>query len=166
MERLTLHDIDKLFHELWEREWRHHHRAHRLRFTFSVNQNQISGDFMQFTMLSTEKASVVGNAVTAQLGPDGLPIPSAAKLSGQQYTSSDNTIFTVAADPNVPGGAIITGVGVGTATLTEVAIATEPDGSTTEKVQGVATIVTTAAPPPPPPVAASIVFTFGTPTPQ
>jgi len=111
---------------------------------------------MQFTMLSNQFVSVVGSPV------DISGNPSKATLSAVAFTSSDSTIFTVAPDPSVPGGAIIKGVGAGTATLTETAIATEPDGTTTEKIQGVATIVLTAAPPPPPPVAASIVFTFGT----
>jgi len=112
---------------------------------------------MQFSMLSTQKVSVIGSPVNASGGP------STATLSGTSYTSSDPTVFTVAADPSTPNGAIITGVGVGTATLTETATATEPDGTTTEQIQGVATIVLTAAPPPPPPVAASLIFTFGTP---
>ena len=120
---------------------------------------------MQFTMLATQSVSAVGSPVTSQLGANGNPTPSSAVLSNQQYTSSDSTVFTVAPDPAVPGGAIITGVAAGTATLTETATATEPDGTTTEQVQGVATIVLTGTPPPPPAVAAGIAFTFGTPTP-
>jgi hypothetical protein len=112
---------------------------------------------MQFTMLATQSVSVIGSPVNASGGA------STATLSSTSYTSSDPTVFTVAPDPSTPNGAIITGVGVGTATLTEVATALEPDGTTTEQVQGVATIVLTAAPPPPPSVAASLVFTFGTP---
>lgn len=112
---------------------------------------------MQFSMLSTQSVSVIGSPVDANGNA------SKAVLSNPQYTSSDPTVFTVAADPATPNGGIITGVGVGTATLTETATATEPDGTTTEQIQGVATIVITAAPPPPPPPAASITFTFGTP---
>ncbi len=112
---------------------------------------------MQFTMLATQKVSVIGSPVDANGNPSG------ATLSSTTYTSSDPSVFTVDADPATPNGAIITGVAAGTATLTETATATEPDGTTTETVQGVATIVLTTAPPPPPPVAASLVFTFGTP---
>lgn len=112
---------------------------------------------MQFSLLNTQSVSVIGAPL------DGNGNPSKAVLSGISYTSSDPTVFTVAADPNVPNGAIITAVGAGTATLTEVATATEADGTTTEQIQGVATIVITTAPPPPPPVAASLTFTFGTP---
>ena len=112
---------------------------------------------MQFSMLTTQSVQVIGSPV------DISGNPSKAVLSKQAYSSSDPSIFTVADDPSVPGGAIIVGVGVGTATLLETATATEPDGTTTEQIQGVATIVLTQAPPPPPPVAASIVFTFGTP---
>lgn len=121
---------------------------------------------MQFSMLATQKVTVIGNPITAQVDSNGVAIPSSATLSNVSYTSSDPTIFTVTVDPNSPNGAIITGLGVGTATLTETATATEPDGTTTEQLQGVATIVLTAAPPPPPPpppVAASLAFTFGTP---
>lgn len=112
---------------------------------------------MQFSMLSTQRVSVIGSPVNASGDA------SSATLSNVTYSSSDSTVFTVSADPSTPNGAIITGIGVGTATLTEAATATEPDGTTTETIQGVATIVLTAAPPPPPPVAASLVFTFGTP---
>lgn len=112
---------------------------------------------MQFSMLATQKVTVIGSPI------DASGNPSQAVLSATTYTSSDQTVFTVAADPNTPNGAIVTGVGVGTATLTETATATEPDGTTSESVQGVATIVLTGAPPPPPPVAAGLAFTFGTP---
>jgi hypothetical protein len=115
------------------------------------------GDHMQFSMLTNQSVGVVGFPV------DVNGNPSNAKLSAQNFASSDPTIFTVTPDPSNPSGAIITGVGAGTATLTETATATEPDGVTTEKIQGVATIVLTVAPPPPPPAAASIAFTFGTP---
>lgn len=106
--------------------------------------------------------TVLGSPVDANLNP------SKATLSSTVYTSSDPTVFTVVPDPNTPGGAIITPVGSGlnatttsvTATLTETALATEPDGTTTETIQGVATVVVSAAAPQPP-VAASIVFTFG-----
>ncbi len=53
------------------------------------------------------------------------------------------------------------GVGAGNATLSEAALATEPDGVTTETISGVATIIITAVTPP----AAGLVFSFGTPTP-
>lgn len=114
---------------------------------------------MTFSMLATQSVSVIGSPVIA----DGVT-PSKATLTNTTYTSSDPTVFTVAVDPNTPNGAIVTGVAAGTATLTETATATEPDGTTTEQVQGVATIVLTATIPPTPP-AASLVFTFGTPTP-
>lgn len=120
---------------------------------------------MQTTLVVAQTQTVIGSPVTAQLDGSGNPIASPAVLSNTTYTSSDSTVFTIAADPNVPNGAIITAVGAGTATLTETATATEPDGTTTEQIQGVATVIVTAAPPPPPPVAASLVFTFGTPTP-
>lgn len=112
---------------------------------------------MQFSMLATQKVTVIGSPIDANGNPSN------AVLSNSTYTSSDPTVFTVAPDPNAPNGAIITGAGVGTATLTETATATEPDGTTTEQIQGVATIVLTAQPPPPPPVASGIAFTFGTP---
>jgi hypothetical protein len=137
---------------------RHHRRpAIALRFRFSVDNLTFEGDHMQFSMLATQKVTVIGAPV------DVNGNPSKAVLSASNYTSSDPTVFTVSPDPATPNGAIITGVGVGTATLTETATATEPDGTTTEQIQGVATIVLTAAPPPPPPVAAALTFTFGTP---
>ena len=151
--------------------YRHHRRHHpvhhdrkravRLRFTFTTaDKIQFTGDHlhMQENLVAGQSVSVIGSPVIS----DGVT-PSQATLSNVQYTSSDSTVFTVAADPNTPNGAIITSVGAGTATLTETATATEPDGTTTEQIQGVATITVTAAPPPPPPPAASLVFAFGTP---
>lgn len=158
--------------EWWEFE-HHKHRAKSLEFTFSWECDgrkfKLKGECMQFSMVATNTAgnpstvSVVGSPVTAQVDSAGNPIPSKATLTATNYASSDPTVFTVAVDPNTPNGAIITSVGPGTATLTETATATEPDGKTTEQIQGVATIILTAAPPPPPPPAASLVFTFGTP---
>ncbi len=117
---------------------------------------------MQFTMLASQKVSVLGSPVTAQVDPSGNAVASTATLSNVQYSSSDPAIFTVSPDPAVPNGAIVTGVAAGTATLTETATATEPDGVTTEQIQGVATIILTSLPVPVP-VAAAIEFTFGSP---
>ncbi len=112
---------------------------------------------MQATLvLGKSPITVIGSPVIS----DGVT-PSRATLSNATYASSDSTIFTVDADPSTPNGGIITPVGAGTATLTETATATEPDGTTTEKIQGVATITVNTAPPPPPPPAASLAFTFG-----
>jgi hypothetical protein len=121
---------------------------------------------MQFSMQSTNKvgAAATVSVIGAPLKADGTP--STAILSNCVYTSSDPTVFTVAPDPSTPNGAIITAVNLSadvSATLTEMATATEPDGTTTESIQGVATIILTVAPPPPPAPAASIGFTFGTP---
>lgn len=134
-------------------------RADRLAFTFRGNGFEVTGDNVTFSLLAAQLVSVIGSPVIA----DGST-PSKATLSNVSYVSSDPTVFTVADDPATPGGAIITAVAAGSATLTETATATEPDGTTTEQIQGVATIVVNAVPPPPPPPAASIVFTFGTPT--
>lgn len=107
--------------------------------------------------------SAIGSPVIA----DGVT-PSKATLSSQAYASSDPAVFTVAADPATPGGAIITAVAnpaqgaSASATLTETATATEPDGTTTEIIQGVATIILNGPPVVIPP-AAALVFTFGTP---
>lgn len=104
--------------------------------------------------------TVIGSPVKA----DGSP--SRATLSSVSYASSDESVFTVASDPNVPNGGIITAVGnppEGTtvsATLTETATATEPDGTTTETITGTATIILSVPPAAP---AAALVFTFGTP---
>ena len=107
---------------------------------------------------------LVGQTVSAIGSPvDVNDKPSAATLSATVYTSSDTTIFTVAPDPATPNGAIITAVGAGSATLTETATATEPDGATTEQIQGVDTIVVSAVPPPPPLPAVKLTFTYGTP---
>ncbi len=87
--------------------------------------------------------------------------PSKASLSGASYSSSDTAVFTVSPDPATPSGAIITATGSGTATLSESALATEPDGKTTETISGTDTITVTVAAPP---VATMIEFTYGTPS--
>jgi hypothetical protein len=139
---------------------------HRITFTFGWQNATVKGENMTFTMppLNTAGApstvTVIGSPIKADL------TPSSATLSSVVYTSSDPTVFTVAIDANVPTGAIITAVGnppVGTsvsAVLTETALATEPDGTTTETITGTATIIL-AFPPPAP--AAALTFTFGTP---
>ena len=115
---------------------------------------------MQVSLLTNQKVAFT----VAPLDANGNPSP--ATLSNLAFTSGDATVFTVAADPNTPDGGVVTGVGVGSATLTATATATEPDGSTTEQIQGVATVVFGAVPPPPPAPAASLGFTFGTPVDQ
>ncbi len=111
---------------------------------------------MTFTIVAGKLVAVVGSPI------DIANNPAQATLTNQAYSSSDSAVFTVTADPAVPGGAIITAVGAGTATLLETATANEPDGVTTENIQGVATIVVTAVVIPPP-IAVALAFTFGTP---
>ena len=102
--------------------YRHHRRHHpvhhdrnravRLRFTFTTaDKIQFTGDHlhMQENLVAGQSVSVIGSPVIS----DGVT-PSQATLSNVQYTSSDSTVFTVAADPNTPNGAIITSVGAGT----------------------------------------------------
>ena len=121
---------------------------------------------MTFTMppLNASGAPSTVTVIGSPVKADGSP--SRATLSSPTYTSSDETVFTVAADPNVPNGAIITAVAnppegtTASATLTETATATEPDGTTTEVITGTASIII-ALPPSAP--AAALVFTFGVP---
>ena len=109
---------------------------------------------------SHSTVTVLGAPVEA----DGSP--SLARLSSTSYTSSAPTVFSVAADPNVPNGAVITAVAnpatgtTASAVLTETATATEPDGTTTETITGTATIIPSAGVSGP---AAALVLTFGVP---
>ena len=91
--------------------------------------------------------------------------PSKATEGPSTFTSSDPTVFTVGSDPTNPLAGIAVTVGAGSATVTETCTCTEPDGTTTEKVSGSATLVVAAAPPPPPPPAGSLDLVFGTPFP-
>jgi hypothetical protein len=131
----------------------HRHRARKLKMTFRWDQREATGDHMQFHFAPGQKATVIGNPVTA------TGAPSQASLSNVVYTSSDPTIFTVAPDPSTVNGAIVTAVAGGTATLNETALATEPDGTTTETISGAATVIVVAPVPP----AASLALTFGIP---
>lgn len=113
---------------------------------------------MTFTMLPGQSVPAVVSPVIA----DGVT-PSRATLSNVTFTSSDTTVLTVAPDPSNPNGVIVTGLGnAGSAIVTGTALATEPDGVTTETIMGVVTVIL-ATPPPAP--AAALVFVFGTPTP-
>lgn len=93
--------------------------------------------------------------------------PSLASLSNPSFQSSDPAVFTVAIDPANPNdGGILTALSTAppnaNAVLTGSATATEPDGTTTEQINGVVQIIV-ATPAPAP--AAALVFEFGTPTP-
>lgn len=108
-----------------------------------------------------------GQTLSFTVGPlkaDGTP--STATLSALAFTSSDPTVFTVAADPATPNGGIITVVTTATGTLTAIlgasAVGTEPDGVTTEALTGTAVITVTDVAPPPAP-ASSLGFNFGNP---
>lgn len=161
IERKVLREIQEHLEFCHDCQCRHPHHQHqhaaKLRFTFGTKTFHFTGDNMQATLvLGKSPITAIGSPVLS----DGVT-PSLATLSNTVYGSSDPTVFTVSADPSTTNGAIITAVGVGSATLTETATATEPDGTTTEQIQGVATITVNAAPPPPPPPAAGLVFTFG-----
>jgi len=131
-----------------EHHHRHRHRAKQLAFTIAYNQITVRGVNMTFTMLPTQNVTAVVSPVLA----DGVT-PSLATLSGVSYTSSDATVLTAVADTVNPNAVVITGLGVAGS-------ATEPDGTTTEVILGVVTVIL-AVPPPAP--AAALVFTFGTP---
>lgn len=126
----------------------HHQRAHKLEFTH-FNGKRIH--HMTSTMLPSSKASTTVSPVKAEGSP------STATLGPITFTLSDSTIATVANDPANPLGAIVTSTSVtGTTILTGTAVATEPDGTTTETVVGSLTVIV-ATPPPAP--AAALVFT-------
>jgi hypothetical protein len=94
--------------------------------------------------------------------------PSTATLGPLTFATSDPTVFSVAQDPNNVNGGIVTALTPATtpdaAALTVTALATEPDGVTTETISGTDTVTVVAVPPPPPPppVAASLAITWGT----
>lgn len=87
------------------------------------------------SMLPTQSVNEMGVPVDANGNQ------TTATLSGIALSSSDPTIFTVSADPNAPGGGIITGVAAGTATLTQTA--TPSDG--TAQISGSLTVTITPA---------------------
>lgn len=98
--------------------------------------------------------------------------PSKATLSALSFTTSDATVFTVAADPANPNTrgiatALTPATSPDAAVLTASATATEADGVTTETVSGSDTVTVQAVtpPPPPPPPAASLGFTWDAPAP-
>ncbi len=92
--------------------------------------------------------------------------PSNATLSKVSFTTDDAAVATVAADPSTPNGGILTATAAAviaaTTNLHATATATEPDGKTTEQIQGIIQVVI-AQPVVAP--ATALVFTFGTPTP-
>lgn len=107
-----------------------------------------------------------GQVVKATIAPTAQGKPSTAVLSAIEFDSTDAKVFSVAPDPDVVNGCIITGVGSGAATTASVqakATATETDGRT-ETVTG-QDDVTCELLPPPPPAADGISFTLSGPTP-
>ena len=166
-------DIEKLIRDLYELEKalehvcrpRHPHH-HLLQMAIQWREASIKGVNMTFTMPPLNAAGVASTVtvIGSPVKADGTA--SLAKLTNPVYTSSDASVFTVAPDPNVPNGAVITAVAnpaagtTASATLTETATATEPDGTTTETVIGTVTIVLSVPPAAP---AAALTFTFGTP---
>lgn len=153
-----LKEIEELF-DRWERGRRH--RAHHLLLHFSWRGISIQGEHLVISEPLTVGFSVQASGSPVQA--DGTT-PSAATLSNVVFASSDPTIFTVAPDPTVAGGAIVAAIGAGSATLTMTALATEPDGTTTETITGSATVIVTPTIPTPG-VAAALVLSFGAPFP-
>jgi len=107
------------------------------------------------------------SGVVSPLKADGTP--SLAVLSNDTFTSSDPTVFTVAADPSTPNGFLITLVNVTStvpvqATHTYTALGTEASGAT-ETISGSDLIVITPAAVVVVPIlpAASLVATYGSP---
>jgi hypothetical protein len=99
--------------------------------------------------------------VTVQaVDANGNPIsPSQTTINSATYTSSDPTVFTLAADPNSAIGALLTMVGPGTATITCSAICSDAGGDQNYPVSGSDTI-TVAAAVQPAPMAAGLVFSY------
>lgn len=151
-----LKELEELF-ERWEHGKRR--RAHHLKLHFKWRGISIQGDHLVISEPLTQGFSVQVSGSPVQA--DGTT-PSTATLSNVQYSSSDPSVFTVAPDPTVAGGGIVAAIGAGSATLTETATATEPDGTTTEVITGSATVVVTPVIPTPG-VAAALVLAFGTP---
>jgi allophanate hydrolase subunit 2 len=94
----------------WEQNWRRHHQADRIRIrlTDPQSKNFVEGDYMTTASLHIGKLRK----------PTGAPVdingkPAAAVLTGQVFTSSDPSIFTVTPDPADPTGFILTGVAEG-----------------------------------------------------
>lgn len=80
-----------------------------------------------------------------------------ATLSDVTYTSSDSSIVSLAPNPDSASGVLMSSIGVGTATVSSSAVATEPDGFS-HIVTGSETVVVEAAPAPP---ADHLVLVFG-----
>ena len=107
---------------------------------------------MEFTFLDNQRVGVTVAPI------DAIGKPTTSVLSNVVFTSSDPGIATIATDPANANGAILTGVTEGVVTVTAKATATEADG-TAHEVTGSVQVTLTAA-------AATLAFTFGTPTPN
>jgi hypothetical protein len=145
-----------------------------LKFTWGIpSPSYVSQSYSRNILFQETEMPVTlnpGQTVTFSVSPlNAQGGPSSATLSNLIFTSSDPTVFTVASDPNNALGGIVTAltpaVTPDAAALTATALATEPDGVTTESISGTdtVTVVTVPPPPPPPPVAASLAITWGTP---
>lgn len=117
--------------------------------SFAWSQQSVS-------LLTTQQVSIVAYPVS-----DASGTHSPATLAHFSTLNSNANVMSVTTDPANPAGVIITAVGPGKATLTVIAQATEPDGVTTEQVQGTVAVTVTL----PVPVAKALMFTIGTPVP-
>jgi len=161
--------------------------ADRLRITYQLgeimqpkNVNKPAAPFVRQSSFrasartfnpKTFNASLSGNdatfdisgvsTVSISISPlDARGNPSQATLTLDNFVSDDLTVLTISPDPSNTNGAIITFVGDGTASITATATATEPDGVTTEQIQGVGNITLTSNAAG---VATSLAFTYGVP---
>jgi hypothetical protein len=147
-----------------------HGRATHLKGTFDVRGFKVEGENMTFTFPTPLNAAGSPSSVSGTVAPvTATDTPSQAVLSDLAFTSSDPTVFTVAADPSTPDGFIVTVVNTTAtspvqATHSYSALATNADG-TTETVTGSDLIVVTPAAVVVIPIApaASLVATYGSP---
>jgi len=122
-------------HEMFHHK---HHRADNLQFFFDCNFFYFAKDGKIMLVSLTP-----GQVARATVAPTTKGNPSQATLSSIVFSSLDPTVFSVAPDPAVPNGCIITGVGSGTALsagISATCTATEPDGTTTETISGSDTV--------------------------
>lgn len=107
------------------------------------------------SLLTVQQVSISAYPVTDAAGTKSL-----ATLSHFSLVNPNTHVLTLATDPANPAGVIITAVNPGKTTIQIIAQATEPDGVTTESVQGTIPVTVTA------PVATGLMFTIGVPSPH
>lgn len=134
-------------------------RKQRLSATYIFPNFKIHTEMATIT-LNGSQSKVSGQLVPLAADSSVQPI-TAIQAGSEAYSSTDETVCTVAADTSAEGAFVVTRVGTAGGSATVGYKALNANGDT---ISGSDDFVFEAVPPPPPPLATSLTATYGTPS--